>query len=224
MGREIPRLCLLRCGGGWRGCELRQILGGDFVRGVFGLPDDFDDVPALAIVDGLDGVDAAGEGLAGEGGFVGAPEMGNGSEGLGLIFELVFGDDFVVVFGDGGDPVVDGEDVGAGGANGDETRVREEELAEAGAVFAGGTGDGSVDGGDELVEGVGGWAGGWGWRWRRRWGLGVDGGEGDGADKHEGEAAHGGSLIERSSLMRAWWCAAFLRGWIGRRRRGLWPG
>src|ERR1035438_6517519 len=158
-----PPLCYsVRAGWTRSGCGSGEVLGGDLVRRVLGLPEDFDHVPALPIVDGLDGVDATGEGLAGEGGFVGAPEMGDVAEGLGLIFELVLGDDGVVVFGDGGDSVVDGEDVGAGGGVGDRSHVGEEELAEAGAVFVGGAGDGFVDGGDELVEG-GCWrAGGWG--------------------------------------------------------------
>ncbi len=158
---------------GRRWVRLGEVLGGDFVGCVFGLPDDFNDVPGLPIVNGLDGVDATGEGLAGEGGFVGAPEMGDVAEGLGLIFELVLGDNGVVVFGDGGDPVIDAEDVGADGADGDETHVGKEELAEAGAVFVGGAGDGVVDGGDELVEGGCWWAGGWGCRGGRGWGLGL---------------------------------------------------
>jgi len=122
--------------------------------------------------------------------------MGDGAEGLGLKFELVLGDEGVVVFGDGGDPVVDGEDVGAGWADGDKAGIGAEDLAEAGAVFIGGAGDGLVDGGNELVEGGGGWAGCRGWRWR----LGVGCGEGCGAGEDEGEAAHGGSVIQRSAL------------------------
>jgi hypothetical protein len=104
------------------------------IRCVFGLPEDFDDVPALSVVDGLDGVDAAGERLAGEGSGVGAPEMGDVAESFGLIFDLVFGDDFVAVFGNAGDPVIDGEGVRAVGGDGDEPCVGEENLAEAGAV------------------------------------------------------------------------------------------
>jgi len=154
-------------------------------------------VPALAIVDRLDGVDAAGEGFAGEGGRVGAPEMGDVAEGLGLIFDLVLGVDGVTIFCDGCDPVIDGEDVGAVGADGDEASVGEEELLPAGAVLVGGTGDCAVDGGDELVEGVGGWAGG------GCLGLGM---EGEPMSQHRGHGApsegekdehstHGGSVL-----------------------------
>ena len=172
-----------------------EVLGGDFFGGIFGLPEDFDDVPALPIVDSLDGVDAAGEGLAGEGGGVGAPEMGDVAESLGLIFELMLGDDGVVVFGDGGDPVVDGQDVGAGSADGDQADVGKEDLAKAGAVFVGGAGDGVVDGGDELVESCGGWAGHGGGGLGLGLHLGVDWGEGCGAGEDEDEAAHGGSVV-----------------------------
>jgi hypothetical protein len=128
-------------------------LGRDFVGGVFGLPDDLDDVPALSIVDSLNGVDAAGEWFAGEGSAVGAPEMGDVAESLGLKFELMLGNDLVAVFGDRCDPVIDGEDVGASDAHRDQAHIGKENLAKAGAVFVGRTGDGFVDGGDELIEG-----------------------------------------------------------------------
>ena len=139
-------------------------MGGDLVGGVLGLPEDLEDVPVLSVEDGLDGVDAAGEGLAGEVRGVGAPEMGDVAEGFGLNFDLVFGDDFVAVFGDGCDPVIEGEDVRAVGADGNEAHVGQQKLFHAGAVFVGGTADGVVEGNDELIEGCGGWArrGGWG--------------------------------------------------------------
>jgi hypothetical protein len=154
-------------------------LGGDLVGGVLGLPEDLEDVPVLSVVDGLDRVDAAREGLAGQGGGVGAPEMGDVAEGFGLIFNLVFGDDFVAVFGDGCDPVIDGEDARAVGADGNEARGGQQKLLHAGAVFVCGAGDSGVEGDDELVEGGGGWTGcgswGGGLRWGRRlgWGLGL---------------------------------------------------
>ena len=136
-----------------------QVLGGDLVGGVLGLPEDFEDVPVLSVKDCLDGVDAAGEGLAGQGGGVGAPEMGDVAEGFGLNFNLVFGDDFVAVFGDGCDPVIKGEDARTVGADRNKAHVGQQKLLHAGAVFVGGAGDGGVEGDDELVEGGSGGAG-----------------------------------------------------------------
>ena len=136
--------------------------------------------------------------------------MGDVAIGFRLVFDLLLGDGFVAVFGDGGDPVIDGKEAGSGGADGDETRAGEEKRAKTGAVFGGGAGDGGVEGGDELIEGGSGRAGGglrrdrlsrgggWGWS------LGVGGepmsqhqGHGAPDDREEGEeAAHGGKCIE----------------------------
>src|ERR1700691_1349951 len=124
--------------------SLGQVLGWDLVGSVFGLPQDLDDVPALSVVDGLDGVDAAGDGLAGEGSGVGAPEVGDVAEGLGPDFDLVLGDDRIAIFRDGSDPVIDGENARSVGADGDEARFGKEELSHAAAVSIGGAGDGAV--------------------------------------------------------------------------------
>ncbi len=179
---------------------LWEILGGDLIGGVLGLPKNLDYMPVLAVVDGLDGVDAASERLAGERSGVGTPEMGDLAKGFRLIFDLMLGDDFVAVFGNGGNPVVDGENVWAVGADGDEAHVGKEDLAETGTVLVGGAGDGVVQSDDELVEGGGGWAG-----CRSRvlgWSLSVRGRmdrnqeqEASGGYDRKGEAAHGGSVV-----------------------------
>ena len=218
-----------------------QIWRGDGGGRVFGLPEDFDDMPVLSIVDGLDGVDAASDGFAGEGGAVGAPDMGDAAEGFGLIFELVLGDNFIAVFLDRRDPVIDSEHAGAGGSDGDEPRAGDENLTEAGAIFAGGAGDGGIESGDEGVEGGGGRTDGrWSLGWRGSGCLGVEQGgrEGQQGEK-ESEASHGGSLAKREAgsrklegswkpvgrvRPRARGLAASRRGWIAWRRRGRGPG
>lgn len=59
------------------------------------LPADFDDLPALAVEDGLDAVDAAIGGLfvAANSGLAGTPEVGDVGPGLCLDRELVLGED-----------------------------------------------------------------------------------------------------------------------------------
>lgn len=131
-------------------------MGWDFFRCVLSLPENFDDVPVLSVINRLDGIDATRQGLASQRRGIRAPEMGDVAEGFRLKFDLLLADLSIAIFGNGGDPVVDGEDARPGGAYRDQAHVREENLAEAAAIFVGGTGDRIIDGGDELVEGCGG--------------------------------------------------------------------
>jgi len=75
-------------------------------------------LPALAVEDGLDAVDAAIGWLVvgSDFGFVGAPEMGDVGPGLRLDLQLVLGEDRVAALGDRVDPAVDIEDDGGGRA------------------------------------------------------------------------------------------------------------
>ena len=129
------------------------------------MPEDFLDVPLLAIVDGLDAVDAAVHWFAfgdfavgrlsvcGGAGFVGAPQMGEVRPGFGADLELLFVEDLAAALGDGVNPVLNGEDASGGGAvggdaDGDKAGIGREKCAEAGAVFVGRAADGGVDCGD----------------------------------------------------------------------------
>jgi hypothetical protein len=187
---------------GVRACWLGKVFCGDGVGGDFGLPGDFDDVPLLAVVEGLDAVDAAVGGLvvAADFGFVGAPEVGDVGPGLGADVELMFVEHVGAALGNGVDPIFNGEDAGRGcavgrDADGDQARVGKEECAEAGAVSVGGAGNGRVDGLDELVERGCGGAGGNGGHGGVR-GLGAEHGrhKGGGEGEEEDGFAHGGIL------------------------------
>jgi len=158
---------------GWnRGARLREVFRRDGVGGGLGLPEDFDDLPALAVEDGLNAVDAAVENFAfgglafgGGAGFVGAPEVGHVGPGFGADLDLMLVKDGAAALGHGVDPAVDGEEDGGGravggDADGDEAGVGEKKLAEAGAVLVGGAADRGVNGRDELVERGGGGTGG----------------------------------------------------------------
>jgi len=107
----------------------------------------------LAVVDGLDAVDAAVGRLVvvADFGFVCAPEVGDVGPGLGADIDLVLMEHGGAALGDGVDPVFNGEDVRGGcavggDADGDQASVRKKERAEAGAVPVGRAGDGGVDG------------------------------------------------------------------------------
>lgn len=161
---------------------LGEVLCGDGVFGFFGLPDDLDHVPLLAVVDGLDAIDAAvsGLGVVADAGFVGAPEMSEVGPRLGLDVQLVLSEHGAAALRDRVDPAVDVEDDRGGCAIGgdadwDEARVGQKERAEAGSILVCGTGDRGVDGGDELIERGGGRAG-CSWCWGLRCGrLGAEG-------------------------------------------------
>jgi hypothetical protein len=83
--------------------------------------------------------------------------MGDVGPGLRLDLQLVLGEDRVAALGDRVDPAVDIEDDGGGraifgDADGDQAGIRQEEIAETGAVLVGRASDGGVDGLGSLWE------------------------------------------------------------------------
>ena len=84
----------MKCGAAWIGGDLW--FGGEFlgqrVVGALFVPENVDDPPALAVVDHLDAVNAAGEGRFAEGvaGFVAAENLRDGAEGLDVIDDGLF--------------------------------------------------------------------------------------------------------------------------------------
>src|SRR6266851_8046178 len=145
---------------------LREVFFGDGIGGAFAVPEDVDDPVAVAVLEELEAVDAAGEG----GGvcgvvarLVGAPDVDYVSELLDLVVDAALEEAAGGhVSAAAGDVVVDGEEDGVGvgrvlgGAGGNEASVREEEGAHAVPVagLAPGAGDDVVDRGDNGVDGV----------------------------------------------------------------------
>src|ERR1700722_15711278 len=102
-----------------------EVLIRDWVGFRLGLPGDLDDLPAFAVKDGLDAVDAAvhqlafGVGSVGSGaGFVGAPEVGKVGPGVVVDLDLHLDEDGAAALGHGVYPALDGEDARRGGAVG----------------------------------------------------------------------------------------------------------
>jgi hypothetical protein len=132
-------------------------VGGQRVGGSFFVPEDAEDVPAVLVVEELDGVDAASEGFFGGGvaGFVAGENLGHVAETVDFVDDGVFveGVGFEVAGGE-----IDvfvgahqaGGVVGRFFGDGSEAGVFGEERAEAVPVaVAGGAGD---DGGAEAVR------------------------------------------------------------------------
>ena len=128
--------------------------------GFFGLPDDLNYVPLLAVVDGLDAVDAAVHyfalgrlAIGGGACLIGAPEVGDVGPGFTADVDLLLVEDHASVLGYSADPAVDIKDDGGGctvrgDADGDEARIWREEGAKAGAVLVRRAADCGVDCGD----------------------------------------------------------------------------
>jgi hypothetical protein len=144
-----------------RGGGARGEVGGEWVGGGFFVPEDAEDVPAVLVVEKLDGVYAAGEGffVGGVAGFIAAENLGHVAEAVDLVDDGLFveGVSFEVAAGEI-DVFVDGQEAGrmVGGflRDGSEARVFGEEGAEAVVVaVAGGARDDGVKGGEDGVDG-----------------------------------------------------------------------
>lgn len=85
--RRRPRGLLRDRGGGAGGQVGRERVGGGFF-----VPEDAEDVPAVLVVEELDGVDAAGEGffVGGVAGFVAAEDLGHVAEAVDFVDDGVF--------------------------------------------------------------------------------------------------------------------------------------
>ena len=175
-----PRCELLGDGGGGAGGQV----GGEWVGWGFFVPEDAEDVPAVLVVEELDGIDAAGEGffVGGVAGFVAGEDLGDVAEAVDFVDDGIFveGMRFEVAAGEG-DVFVGAHEaggvVGRFFGDGSEAGVFGEEGAEARPVsLAGGAGDDGVESGEDGVDGfyVGGIGGG-SLRGGLRWRLGEDG-------------------------------------------------
>jgi hypothetical protein len=160
-----PRCELLGDGGGGAGGQV----GGEWVGwGVF-IPEDAEDVPAVLVVEELDGIDAAGEGffVVGVAGFVAAEDLGHVAEAVDFVDDGVFVESVSFEIGSGAvDVVVDIQQargvVGVFFGDRGQAGVFREEGAETVPIaIAGGAGNDGVEGGEDRVEGFYvGWVGG----------------------------------------------------------------
>ena len=144
-------------------------MGGNLFSRRFGFPDDLLDTPAVAVIHGLDAVDPLylrlDLAVRIDAGFIGAPKMGQVTVNLGLDLDLMLHKRSVAALAHCFDPAVDGQNVRGKASihtfgERNQRRLRQKKRAEASPVLVRRSGDGGVDGFDQIVERGSGGAGG----------------------------------------------------------------